>query len=137
MNTKLNLMLVAAAMAGSMAWNNAIAAENRVRVSCDSQGVQDVSMDARFQKRRGRAKFDASFEAAPGGPLSEGDVLPVLVAGVEVGSITLETVVGGDVGGDLEFDTNPDEFNPFPDNFPAIAPGTSVVVGPMGCGLRP
>jgi hypothetical protein len=45
-------------------------------------------------------------------------------------------MIDGDVGGDLEFDTNPDEFNPFPDNFPQIVPGTSVVVGPLGCGLR-
>ena len=136
MNTKLNMTILAAALASSLACNTAVAQDDRVRLRCDAEGRRDISMDARYQERRGRSRFDSSFEARRGGRFSEGDILPVVVAGVEVGQITLQVLVGGDVGGDLEFDSHPDEMNPFPDDFPEVARGTSVIVGPLGCALR-
>lgn len=135
MKTNLSLILVAAAFTGSMACGSAFAGNDRIRLECDSEGAGDISMDARSEERRGRAKFDASFEAAPRGDYIEGDMLAVRAGGIEVGSITLLTQRNGDLGGDLEFDTRADEFNPFPDDFPEVASGTSIVVGPLGCAL--
>jgi hypothetical protein len=135
MKTNLSMMLVAAAFAGSMVSGSALAGGDRIRLQCDSQGVGDTSMDARYQERRGRAKFDGSFEAAPGGDFADGDLLTVVVGSIEVGTIALTTQLNGDIGGDIEFDTRADELNPFPKNFPDVAAGTSVTVGPLGCAL--
>ena len=136
MKTNLSMILVAAAVTGSIACGSAFAGSDRTRLACGSEGAGDISMDARYEKRRGRAKFDASFEAAPRRKFTEGSVLAVRVGGTEVGSIALVTQLNGDLGGDLEFDTRTDEFNPFPDNFPKVASGTSVTVGPLGCALQ-
>ena len=135
MKTNLSLILVAAAFTGSVACGSALAGNDRVRLQCGSEGAGDISMDVRYLKRRARAKFDGSFEAAPGGNYTEGDMLTVLVGGVDVGAVTLVAQLNGDLGGDLEFDTRLDDFNPFPDNFPKVTVGTSVTVGPLGCEL--
>ena len=135
MKTDLRLILVSVAFTGSVACGGALAGNDRTRLECDSEGAGDISMDSRYEKRRGRAKFDASFEAAPRGNFMEGDLLVVHVGGIDVGSITLVRQLNGDFGGDLEFDTRADDFNPFPDNFPAVTSGTSITVGPLGCAL--
>lgn len=124
-----------AILVGTMAIQTTNAGDDRLRLRCDAEGVRDISMDGRYEERRNRAKFDASFEAAPGGNFSQGDVLPVMVAGIEVGSMELIRTVNGDLEGDLEFDTRRDEGNPFPNNFPQTGEGTSVMVGPLGCDL--
>lgn len=136
MKTDLSLILVAAAFTGSMVCGSAFAGDERTRLECDSEGVGDTSMDARYQERRNRAKFDGSFEAAPGGNFADGDVLAVVVGGIEVGSVALTTQFNGDLGGDIEFDTRADELDPFPGNFPDVTSGTSVTVGPLGCALE-
>lgn len=107
-------------------------------VECRADGVTDISMDARFNVRRsGRRTFDASFEAAPGTGYRVGQRLPVTVANVAVGAMTLfRDPANGDIAGDLEFDTNLAERNPFPANFPVIRVGTKVTVGPLACRLR-
>lgn len=113
------------------------AAQNSVRLACAAAGAQDFSADARFEDRRGRRKFDASFEAAPNLGFLPGQRLAVAVGGVTVGQMTLaRDPVNGDVVGDLDFDTRPDERAPFPANFPAVGAGTSVVIGPLGCALN-
>ena len=136
MKTTLGLTMVAAALMASTAGGNAFAGDDRTRMRCDSDGAGDTSMDARYEERRGRTKFDGSFEAAPGGAFAEGDMLPVVVGGIDVGYITLLTQINGDLGGDIEFDTQADEFNPFPSDFPEVFDGTSVIVGPLGCDLE-
>lgn len=136
MKTKLRPILLAAAVAGSSVGGSAFAGDDRTRLRCDSDGAGDISMDARYEERRGRSKFDGSFEAAPGGAFTDGDMLAVNVGGVEVGYITLAAQINGDLGGDIEFDTQTDELNPFPEAFPEAAPGTSVTVGPLGCALE-
>lgn len=136
MKTNLRLILVAAALTGSTLCGTASAGDERTRLSCDSEGAGDISMDARYEDRRNRSKFDGSFEAAPGGVFTDGDMLAVKVGGVEVGYITLLTQINGDLGGDIEFDTRTDELNPFPESFPEVSPGTSVTVGPLGCSLQ-
>ncbi len=135
MKTNLSLILVAAAFTGSMVCGSAFAGDDRTRLECDSEGAGDTSMDARYEERRGGAKFDGSFEAPPGGDFMDGDLLAVVVGGIEVGSIMLATQLNGDIGGDIEFDTQADELNPFPGNFPDVTSGTSVTVGPLGCAL--
>jgi len=116
----------------------AFSGDDRTRIDCSASGAGDTSMDGRFEQRRDRAKFDASFEAAPGGNLQSGDTLVVNVNGTPVGTITLAVALNGDLEGDLEFDTNPDEGNPFPDGLSPdhVGSGTSVVVGPLGCELE-
>ena len=136
MKTNLGLILVTATLAGSMTGGSAMAGDDRTRLRCDSSGAGDTSMDARYEERGGRAKFDASFEAAPGGNYVDGDLLTVNAGGVEVGSIVLLTQLNGDLGGDLEFDTQADENNPFPSDFPDVFSGTSVTAGPLGCALE-
>lgn len=107
------------------------------RLQCSAAGARDFSMDARYESRRGRNKFDASFEAAPGVGFNVGQRLTVSVGGVNVGSMTLlRDPANGDIVGDLEFDTRRDENNPFPANFPAVSAGVSVTVGSLGCALR-
>ena len=115
---------------------NATADEDRVRLQCSALGVNDTSMDARYEERRSNTKFDASFEAAPAAGFVAGEELDVKVGGVLVGSITLISLPGGDVGGDLGFDTRVDDNDPFPGNFPKIIKGTSVMVGNLGCALN-
>ncbi len=113
---------------------------DRIRLECKAEGAVDISMDGKFESRRGRLKFDTSFEAAPGLGFDDGDLLDVTVAGTLVGQMELFQALNGDVEGDLNFDTTaqPDDDDlPFPPNFPAVGVGTSVVVGPLGCTLQP
>lgn len=109
-----------------------------------------ASMQARYvviENRRTRERFKASFEIAPGmgldgdEPLEEGDVLPVLVKGQEVGEITLSVKLNGDLGGELDFDTKvdrdaPDDTVPFPANWPGVRQGSRVEIGGLGCNLQ-
>jgi hypothetical protein len=106
-------------------------------VSCRADGVTDISMDARYRVRRGRRTFDASFEAAPNAGYTVGQRLIVTVANVRVGAMTLaRDPANGDIAGDLEFDSNLAEGNPFPATFPAVRVGTKVTVGPLACRVR-
>lgn len=114
----------------------AVAGGNRIRLDCGANGAADFSMDARYEQRRNREKFDASFEAAPNAGFAAGEELDVKVGGVSVGTMTLVALAGGDVTGDIEFDTQADENNPFPVNFPEVAEGVSVMVGDLGCALQ-
>ncbi len=108
-----------------------------IRLACSASGAADFSMAARYEERRGRKKFDASFEAAPGVGFNVGRRLAVSVGGSTVGAMTLtRDPANGDVIGDLEFDTNVAENNPFPANFPRVIRGTSVTVGSLGCALN-
>jgi len=112
--------------------------DDRVRLRCSSRGAGDFSMDAKFETRRGRTKFDTSFEAAPGIGFFAGDRLTVMVGGQTVGEITLVEKLNGDLDGDLDFDTtaqSDDDDLPLPSDFPDVGIGTSVVVGPLGCDL--
>lgn len=110
-------------------------AGDRIRYECDADGAGDISMSARYglanRNPGARRKFSAEFEAAPGGDFREGQKLQIEVAGVVVGRVTLDQLAGGDVVGDLNFDTRadgPDE-QPFPGNFPGgVGRGTQVKV---------
>ncbi|RXF73546.1 hypothetical protein [Hansschlegelia zhihuaiae] len=117
-------------------------AADRVRRECDASGVADISMSARWEKRGDRRKFSTEFEAAPGGAFSEGDRIVIRVEGVNVGGVRLETVLGGDLVGDLNLDTRPQEdAKPFPSDFPAVGRGARVEVlrrgeAVLSCKLR-
>lgn len=119
------------------------AAADRIRRKCTAAGDGDISMSAKYEKRASRKTFSTEFEAAPGGAYAAGDRIAIWVAGVKSGVVTLDTVVGGDVVGDLNYDTkadSPDEL-PFPNDFPAVGKGTSVEVKAKGktilaCDLR-
>lgn len=117
----------------------AYAGGDRVRVRCISLAPNaDAGMSANFESKQGRAKFSVSFEAAPGAGVVDGDVLAVTVDGQSVGSITAVASAGGDVVAGLDLDTTAgpgDQDSPFPADFPAVAAGTNVTVGSLGCTL--
>lgn len=119
------------------------AKDDRVRMQCravSSDGV--LSMKARFRERVGkRARFKASFEAAPGIGYRPDDVLQVRIDDNLVGWVTLDVKANGDIGGEMKFDTNidrdePDTTQGFPANWPGVDAGTIVEVGAMGCSLQ-
>lgn len=119
--------------------------DSRVRYRCSAEGAQDISMSAKFEARgSSRKKFSVEFEAAPGVGFSDGEKLGVRVDGTSIGSVTLESIRGGDVVGDLNYDSNPDEADadPFPANFPKnVGKGTKVRLAKNGdkilaCELR-
>ena len=106
--------------------------EDRTRLECEKRGAYDTSMDARYEARDDREKFDASFEAAPGGKFYSGQELSVYVDYEMVGKMVLR-YEGYDLEGDLEFDSNVDgpydDSVPFPENFPSVGYGTHVTIG--------
>jgi hypothetical protein len=70
-----------------------------------------------------------------------GNVLQVNVGGSVVGLLRLRALANGDLGAEMDFDTNidtdaPDTSVPFPANWPGVAPGTVVTVGTLGCSLQ-
>ncbi|HNR78385.1 MAG TPA: hypothetical protein PKM48_14725 [Parvularculaceae bacterium] len=110
---------------------------SRLRLQCTAEGATDHSISARFEQRNARRKFDASFEAAPNIGFAAGQFLKVTVNGLNVGAMRLiRDAASGDIIGDLEFDTRVDDGNPFPANFPKVASGANVRVGPLACSLR-
>jgi hypothetical protein len=139
-----SLMLVAISAMPVATATSAEAADRLIR-ECRAEGPGDISMQARFERRDARRKFSVEFEAASGGAFREGQRIVFVVASENVGSRRLETVVGGDLVADLNFDTqaganDPDE-DPFPASFPPIQRGTKVRVKAggevvLGCALR-
>jgi hypothetical protein len=124
------------------------AGDPRTRRECRANGAGDISMSARWEVRgsgpSARRKFTTEFEAAPGGAFAEGDRIVIRVDGANVGSERLAAVVGGDLVGDLNLDSNPREGDakPFPSNFPAgVGRGSQVSVlkggaAVLSCSLR-
>ena len=111
---------------------------SRNRLECSAFGPGDTSMKARYEKRSSREKLSVSFEAAPGGSYSAGNVLEVSFNDMFIGSMILVQLDGiGDVEGDLDFDTKADaddEDLPFPSI--VVGDGDVIVVGDLGCGLE-
>ncbi|WP_020179276.1 hypothetical protein [Methylopila sp. M107] len=94
--------------------------DSRIRYRCGAEGANDISMSAKYETRASRRKFSVEFEAAPAAGFADGDKLGVRVDGTAVGSVTLGAIRGGDVVGDLNYDTKPteDDADPFPAKFP-------------------
>jgi hypothetical protein len=109
--------------------SNALA---ETRLECDAEGPNDISMQAKFERRDGgRRKFSTEFEAAPGGAFTAGQRMTVFVADVKAGTARLKEVAGGDLVGDLNLDDNAgpgDDEKPFPADVPNVQIDTRVVV---------
>ncbi len=142
MNTTI---LAATAVIGAIAVMPATAsAAARIRLECRANGAADISMKARHEIRNNRTKFTTEFEAGPGTGFVAGTTLVVQVKGVNAGTMRLDPVLGGDVAGDLNFDTRPQppDSIAFPTNWPApINRGAEVKVlrngtVVLGCSLR-
>jgi hypothetical protein len=141
-------LLLGALMAGvftmSAGVGSAAAADDRLIRRCSAEGPRDISMEARYEVRQARRKFTVEMEAAPNGAFRRGQRIVFLVAGRAVGSDTLGRVVGGDLIGELNLDTQAgpgDDEDPFPRNFPTINSGTRVQIATngnvfLGCRLR-
>jgi hypothetical protein len=112
--------LVLAAVIASSA--TADAKGTRTRFQCKASGSTDISMSARYEIRAGastRRTFSTEFEAGPGTGFRAGNRLKISVKGVVVGTVRLAALVGGDVVGDLNFDTKRQvDAKPFPANWP-------------------
>jgi hypothetical protein len=120
-------------------------AQARLILRCSAVGPRDISMATRYEVRPPRRKFTVEMEAAPNSGFRAGQRITFVVAGRVVGSDTLQRVVGGDLVGELNLDTqagpnDPDE-DPFPRNFPPVGKGTGVLIKAgartvLGCALR-
>jgi hypothetical protein len=120
-------------------------ASDDIRLECNAEGPNDISMHARFELRDdGRRKFSTEFEAAPGGAFTAGQRMTVNVADFKAGTVRLKAVAGGDLVGDLNLDDQAgpgDDEKPFPPGFPVVERGTRVVVkiggqNVLSCRLR-
>lgn len=138
-------ILAIATIAGAIAIMPAAAdAATRTRLECRANGAADISMAARHEVGSARTKFTTEFEAGPGTGFAAGSTLAVQVKGVTVGTMRLDPVLGGDVVGDLNFDTRPQPSDSiaFPANWPApISRGADVkllrgIAVVLGCRLR-
>jgi hypothetical protein len=122
----------------------AAAQDDRLIRRCSAEGPRDISMTARYEERRGRKKFTVEMEAAPNAGFQAGQAIVFFVAGRAVGADRLQRVIGGDLVGELNLDTQAgpgDDENPFPPNFPPVRNGTRVLIksggeNVLGCALR-
>jgi hypothetical protein len=136
---------LAVGLAMMVSAGNALAGDNKFRLQCSADTANGIAgMQARYESREGRRtreRFQVSFETAPGFGLVAGNVLQVNVGGSVVGVMRLSALANGDVGAEMDFDTNidadaPDTSVPFPANWPGVAPGSVVTVGTLGCSLQ-
>jgi hypothetical protein len=136
---------LAVAVVAAVSSTGALAGDDKTRLQCYADTADGIaSMKARYETREGRRsreRFQASFETAPGFGLVAGNVLQVNVGGSVVGLLRLAVQANGDLGAEMDFDTNidtdaPDTSVPFPANWPGVAPGTVVTVGTLGCSLQ-
>ena len=146
LSSNLKTVLAAGAMLAATLAATGGASAADIRFRCDASGATDISMGAKYILRTpvtatSRKQFSTEFEAGPGSGFAAGNRLIVFVKGVRVGTMTLATIVGGDVVGDLNFDTRPDPLDdelPFPASWPAgvgkgskvnLMRGTKLVLG--------
>ena len=105
------------------------------KFECDGEQIDGPrSMDGKLEKREGRARFSATIES----DVSDiGTVVSVLVGGVQVDTIQLEAAATGSTG-EVNYDTNPEDDEPFPGSFNpnSAGAGTEVKVGGVDCDLQ-
>jgi hypothetical protein len=102
-----------------------------VEFRCKARGAGKIKLQARYQERvrprATRAKFNAEFEALPGGAFTAGQQISILVDSVAVGSVQLTLAPSGEFSGELEFDSKPGPGHTvFPSSFPEVADGSVV-----------
>jgi hypothetical protein len=110
-------LLVTLAVASALGTSVALADDTDVagkhggqRLHCHSLGLGHTGMDARYKyrARTQRLKFEARFHAEEGGRYHAGDILSVYVAGIDVGTMTLEQRGNGNLWGLFEYSYHPD-----------------------------
>jgi hypothetical protein len=142
--SSLAFLLLASVSLLPAAISPAAAQDNRLIRRCSAEGPRDISMTARFEQRGARKKFTIEMEAAPNAGFQSGQRIVFLVAGRTVGGDRLQRVIGGDLVGELNLDTQAgpgDDEDPFPRNFPPVGNGTRVLIksggqNVLGCALR-
>ena len=113
---------------------------------CRARGQNHIVFHAHYQERartKGlRQKFNAEFEARPGGTFTSGQQISIIVDTVTVGLVTLSPAPSGELSGELEFDSKPGNGHTvFPSNFPDVAAGSTVEAAfgsntILGCDLQ-
>jgi hypothetical protein len=134
------LMAIAAAFGGS------ITGAATKPLQCTAIGMGDVILiRARYEAAlSGHKTLAVFFEAKPGRSFRVGQRMTVTVAGVEVETAKLKTIVGGDVAIETQFDNAGvfgDHTKPFPPEFPQVAQQTRVAIATggktiLGCGFE-
>jgi len=117
-----------------------------IRFRCKARGPGQIALHASYVERartRGvRTKFNAEFEARPGGSFNSGQQVSIVVDSTRVGTVVLTLAPSGELSGELEFDSKPGPgHTPFPANFPDVRDGSMIEakVGGntvLGCDLQ-
>jgi hypothetical protein len=130
MTTYLSTAAVALALGALVTSSTAWAGGDKFE--CRAEDDTGRSMDAKFEDIDGRFKFSASIETAADDP----DLtVSVLVGGIQVDTITLASDATGKVG-EVNYDTNPEDDDPFPFDPTSVGGGTNVEVGGVDCDLQ-
>ena len=118
--------------------------ENEFR--CRARASGGVKLAARFEERirqRGsRIKFNAEFEARPGGAFTAGQQIVFSVDSVQVGTAALVAAPTGELSAELELDSRAQRgHTPLPANFPDVSEGSTVTAASggqqlLGCDLN-
>lgn len=129
--TRWTVALVLMVLAGgSLAF--AGGSETRLRSRLTTDRPRDISGQVDFRNRldEGRRQFSVEIEG-----FSEGRMFDVMVAGVVVGTVTIDAFGFGNL--DFDDTADPDDLDlPFPPNFPAVDGGERVEVGPLSGTLQ-
>ena len=149
MQNKLSVVLGAAALTlGAFASTASYArgGDQEIEFRCRARAPGGVKLAARYEeriRRRGsRIKFNAEFEARPGGAFSAGQAISISVDSVQVGTVELALSPLGELSGELELDSRPQAgHTPLPSNFPDAGEGSTVTAKANGnevlsCDLR-
>jgi hypothetical protein len=125
------LVALAIVAAGATATPSDAKNGNRLRLRCDARGAGEIKVHARYeeraQKKGVRKRFSAEFEADAGGSFSAGQRITFVVDSVSVGTALLESVPGGELAAEVEFDSRASRRRqPFPANFPPVEEGSLV-----------
>lgn len=109
-----------------------------LRLRCGSTGMEDIGMRAHYTRYRERGiAFGAAFSAESAGRYQAGDVLDVILAGIPIGEMTLDSLETGEIVGRFSIRYQPGEETISDADLQryVVRQGTSVVVGALGCAL--
>lgn len=132
MTTYLGMAAVALMLGTLVASNPALAGGNEVRLRAEfTAAAGDLSGKADFRNRGDRQRWSVEVEG-----LTPGDMFDVMVAGQNVGTITIDNLGMGNQEFDTNFEAGDDPATQFPANFPGLGGGEFVQVGPLSGTLQ-
>jgi hypothetical protein len=121
--------ILALALIGLIGGGIALAGnELRLRAQLRAEpSAGDISGAAKYRVRdNGRVRFQLEVEG-----FRPGTTLDVVVDGVKVGAVTIDSLGVGEIDFDTNIEAGDDEGEPFPSNFPSLEEGDMVQVGQL------